>query len=142
MKDVDGKVDYLLGWWLIGILIVGIVSLAFYFFACYPSISSALPINTNISNKIFSTESTMVFEGEIKPYIKTKFGEDISDEYLIVQRKLLKVQLFRMENIEGTGDTFLIKNGKIKDIKPFDEYVVEKDGEEIRKFVTEVTKGK
>lgn len=127
-------------------------------------------ISVNLIDRTFTTEAVMVFDGEIKPYIKTKFEEDISDEYLIVQRKLLKVHLYRVEVIDGRDvysvhidfvvriteresgfeyitlrgqeTLFLIKNGKIEDIIPFDEYVTEKDEKEVKKFATEDTEGK
>ena len=98
-------------------------------------------------------ESEIIFDRVIEPYIQDKFKENISDEYLIVQRNLLKVNLYRVETIDGRDvysvhidfvvrmkeresgleyttlrgqeTLFIIERGKIKDIVPFTEYITE-----------------
>jgi len=125
--------------------------------------TSATPLN--ITER--TVGSGIVFDREIEPYIQNKFKEDISDENLIVHRKLLKVNLYRMETINGRDvysvhlefvvrmeekesgfqhttlrgqeALFIVERGKIKDIESFTEYVIEHNEKELKKKLDSVS---
>mgnify|MGYP001570355910 CR=1 FL=1 len=141
-----------------------VLFLVFYFVSCDEAMGNEQYIN--LPNRTFTSEQTIVFEKEIKPLIENKFREDISDEWLICQRKLLKVKLYRVETIDGKNvysvhlefvvritnrgtefshttlrgqeALFIIKQGKVKDIMPFEEYITLTDEKEIKKHLDAV----
>lgn len=107
----------------------------------------------NISTIPLPPTAVFVHEQIIVPWLHTEFEKNISDELVLIKRKLLLAELYRYEVIEGQTRysvhieyavrikdlaseyefagvraqeiVFLVENKEVVDYFPFDEYTLE-----------------